>query len=102
MRKIYLYVGMMLLLLTQVVNAQRTIAGKVVNSADQTPLGGVTIRIRGTKVGTVTGADGSFSLSTTAANPVLEFSSIGFLPRSLPVENGATIAMDVDARALSE
>lgn len=102
MRKLHLYVGMMLLMLTQLAIAQRTISGRVVNSADQMPVSGASVRIKGTKTGTVTGADGSFSLSTTTANPVLEFSSVGFLPRSLPVENGATISMDVDARALSE
>lgn len=102
MRKLYLYVSMLLFMLTQVASAQRTISGKIVNSADQTPISGASIRIKGTRSGTMTGADGSFSLTTNTASPTLEISSVGFLPKSIAATSGATIGLDVDARALSE
>ncbi|MDQ6610239.1 MAG: TonB-dependent receptor plug domain-containing protein, partial [Bacteroidota bacterium] len=102
MRKVYLCVSALLMLLTQFTYAQRTIAGKVVSSADHTPLSGVTVHVKGTRVTTVTGNDGSFSLTTTVPNPMLEVSSIGFVSKSMSAISGSTIALDLDARSLSE
>ena len=51
------------LLLSQgMVFAQKTVRGGVADS-DGKPLAGVTVMIQGTQTGTVTGADGSWSLS---------------------------------------
>lgn len=102
MRRLHLCVSAALLLLVQFAYAQKTISGKIVSSADQTPISGVTVHVKGTKVSTVTGNDGSFSLTTTEASPVLEISSIGFLSKSVTGVSGGTIALDVDAKAMSE
>ncbi len=102
MRKFYLCVSTFLLLLTQMANAQKTISGKVVSSADQTPIPGVTIHIKGTKTSTVTGGDGSFSITTKETAPTLELSSVGFLPKNVSGSSGSTITLDVDARSMSE
>ncbi len=51
----------MSLLATASVFAQTRLAGKVTDSDGQ-PLAGVTVMVKGTSNGTVTGADGSYSL----------------------------------------
>ena len=102
MRKFYLCVSIFLLLLTQMADAQKTISGKVVSSADQTPIPGVTVHIKGSKTSTVTGGDGSFSITAKEAAPILELSSVGFLPKDVSGLSASVIALDVDARSLSE
>ena len=54
--------------------AQQSISGTVVDEGGQ-PLPGVSVIIQGTATGTVTGADGKFSL-TVPADGVLEFSFV--------------------------
>ena len=83
-----------LLLFAQIAAAQRTISGRVVSANDQSPLGEVTVHIKGTKATTVTKTDGTFSIVTDEANPVLEFTSVRELTEwgqrtSLIVEPGA-------------
>ena len=43
--------------------AQTTVTGKVVSQEDGEPVIGASIKIEGTKTGTVTDVDGNFSLS---------------------------------------
>lgn len=102
MRKIYVCLTAFLLLLGQIVFAQKTISGRVVSAADQTPIPSVTVHIQGTKITTVTQNDGRFSLTTTEANPVIEISSAGYLTKSVPAVNGMTIVLDVDTKTMSE
>src|SRR5690606_5312697 len=49
---------------------QKTVSGKVTDSSGQ-PLRGVTVVVKGTTQGTVTNADGSYSLSNIPANATL-------------------------------
>ncbi len=56
----------------------KRVTGKVTNVKDGFPLDGVSVVVRGAKQGTVTGVDGSFSI-TVPDNAVLEFSFVGFV-----------------------
>ncbi|GAA4739871.1 TonB-dependent receptor [Flavisolibacter ginsenosidimutans] len=89
-------------MLTQAANAQKKISGRVISSSDQQPVPNATVQIKGTRTATVTGSDGSFSLTTTEANPVLEISSVGFMEKSVSASNGMTVSLETDARSLSE
>jgi hypothetical protein len=64
-------------------------SGKVVHAADQQPLPGVNVLLKGSPTGTVTGYQGEFRLELDAAEldsaAVLVFSFIGFAPREVPV-----------------
>ena len=60
--------------------AQKTARGTV-KDADGKPLAGVTVLIQGTTTGTMTGADGSWSLSVPDG-AVLEFSCLGMTTRT--------------------
>ena len=63
---------------TATVRAQVVLAGRVTNAQDE-PLAGATVVVRGTPNGTVTGVDGRFVLETTAALPLsVQVSSVGY------------------------
>lgn len=67
----------------------KTITGTVIDS-QQEPLIGVTIQIKGTKLGTITDFDGNYSLAASVGD-VLEFSSIGMTSQSKTVSAGSTV-----------
>ena len=69
----------------QVAFQQKLVTGKVTDTKDQ-PLPGVTVVIKGTTQGTVTNADGVFSLSNIPVGSILHFSFVGM--KSLDVEVG--------------
>ena len=80
-----------------------SVSGRVTDSKGE-PLPGVTVLVKGTTIGTSTGADGSFSLSVPE-NSTLVFSSVGFKNQEIPV-TGATSSLTVrlsdDQQALNE
>jgi TonB-dependent starch-binding outer membrane protein SusC len=80
------------------------VTGKIVNLEDNEPLPGVSVVIKGTTIGTVTDADGEYSLSVEDPNAILVFSSIGFNTEEIPV-NGRTkidLSMAADIESLQE
>jgi iron complex outermembrane receptor protein len=85
------------------VHAQTTISGKVVDSKDGGPLAGASIRVRSTKIGTSTAADGTFKL-TARPDDVLEISLIGYSLQSVPVNGRAdlTVGLVLVSSELSE
>jgi len=58
---------------------QRTVTGKVTDSS-RAPLPGVTIVVKGTTMGTITDADGNYSLTKVPDNATLVFSFVGMKP----------------------
>ena len=66
--------------------AQKTVTGKVTDEGGQ-PLPGVSIVIKGTSTGTITDADGSFSLANVRSDATLVFSFVGMAPQEVPVGN---------------
>lgn len=65
-------------------SSDKKITGKVTSSKDGTPLEGVSVKIKNGSKGTVTNADGSFSL-TVADDASLEFSRVGFVTSTIKV-----------------
>jgi TonB-dependent SusC/RagA subfamily outer membrane receptor len=83
--------------------AQKTISGKVVTSADQQPIPGISVYIKGTSTGTVSGTDGSFILAAKAGD-VLVFSGIGVSTQELVIgkEDQLTILMNENASLMND
>ncbi|HCO67378.1 MAG TPA: SusC/RagA family protein [Dysgonomonas sp.] len=81
----------------------RTITG-IVKDNNNEPLIGVNIRVRGTNVGTVTGLDGEFTVSTTESDPVIEITYIGYKAEIIRVGNqqNLNITLSPDALGLDE
>ncbi|MCL6524945.1 MAG: SusC/RagA family TonB-linked outer membrane protein [Thermoflavifilum sp.] len=63
---------------------QIRVSGVVRDSAGQ-PLPGVTVKVKGTTIGTVTNAEGHFSLEVPDHNAILVFSYVGYTPTEIPV-----------------
>lgn len=71
------------------------ITGKVTTTKGNIPLPGVTISIKGTSRGTVTGPDGSYTL-TVPENATLLVSFIGFSPQEIPVNSRSVINISME------
>ncbi|HEX5555470.1 MAG TPA: SusC/RagA family TonB-linked outer membrane protein, partial [Chitinophagaceae bacterium] len=83
--------------------AINTITGVVTDSTGQ-PLVGVTVKVKGTAVGTVTDAEGNFSLEVPENNSTLEVSYIGYKTLEVPADGQThfNIVLQVSATGLNE
>jgi hypothetical protein len=79
MRKLFLTVVAGLFLALQVLAQDRTITGKVTDERERGPIGGVSVLVSGTSVGTTTAADGSFSIKVPNNTKNLVFSSVNYV-----------------------
>ncbi|MBS0029142.1 SusC/RagA family TonB-linked outer membrane protein [Chitinophaga sp. 22321] len=82
---------------------KQTITGKVLDAKDGSPLPGVNIVIKGTNRGTVTTAEGSFSLSADAGE-ILVISLVGYNKQEVPAKAGTpmTIRLESASTGLEE
>lgn len=97
----------MFLLLFVAVSAmaqQRTITGTVTGKDDGLPLPGVSVRVKGSSTGTITSADGKYSIQVASNKTELVFSSIGYAALERTVGNSAVlnISLSSDANQLGE
>lgn len=65
---------------------QKTVSGKVTDSSGG-PLPGVSVVVKGTTSGTISDADGNFSLTNVPANATLQFSFVGMKSQEVAVAN---------------
>ena len=84
--------------------AQYTVSGKVTSGEDQSPLPGVNILLKGTTSGTISDADGNFTVNANSASDVLVFSFVGFTTQEVAIDNrtGINVALQPDAQQLGE
>jgi TonB-linked SusC/RagA family outer membrane protein len=83
--------------------AQKVVTGKVTDE-NQNPLAGVSVLVKGTIIGTLTAADGSFSLSIPTDAKTLSFSFIGMKSNDLKIgdQTSLNVVMSVDVGLLEE
>jgi TonB-linked SusC/RagA family outer membrane protein len=83
--------------------AQSKVSGKVVD-AQGSALPGVSIVVKGTTTGTVSSAEGDYTLNLPRGNETLVFSYIGFLSQEIAVNNrnSINITMASDDKMLNE
>ena len=76
----------------------------IVAEAGGSPLIGVSVTIKGTSSGTVTDANGKYTIAVPDAKATLVFSYLGFMSMDIPVENRRTIdvIMKEDIQSLNE
>jgi len=82
---------------------QTRITGTVTSGEDGSALPGVSILEKGTTNGTVTGVDGTYTI-TTGENAILVFSFVGFTTQEVPVstQSNVSVTLQSDVTALSE
>jgi len=80
------------------------ISGKVTVSETEEPLAGVSIRVAGSAIGTITDKDGEYTMSVPDDAEVLIFSYVGYISKEVKINGRSTIniELDVDVTALSE
>ena len=83
---------------------QQTISGQVTDGQTGNPVPGANIVVPGTTTGTATNADGEYSLEVPDEADSLRFSAIGYLDRTVAINDRTTIDIQLsrDVQALDE
>ncbi|MBX2961677.1 MAG: SusC/RagA family TonB-linked outer membrane protein [Cyclobacteriaceae bacterium] len=83
---------------------ERTVNGRVTSAEDGSPLPGVNVLLKGSSVGTVTDANGSYSLPVPQSGGVLTFSFIGLRSEDVPIGDRSTVdvSLALDVTQLGE
>jgi TonB-linked SusC/RagA family outer membrane protein len=84
--------------------AQTSVSGKITSGEDSSPIPGANILVKGSNAGTISDADGNYSITTPSADAVLVFSFVGYLTQEVAVGGKTTIdvTLPTDAKQLSE
>jgi TonB-linked SusC/RagA family outer membrane protein len=104
MKKLLQSLFVLMLVASAAFAQDRTITGTVTAKEDGSALPGVSIQVKGTKVGTQTSADGKFSIKVAQGQSALTFSFIGFVQKTVTLGNGSNInvSLESDSKVLSE
>jgi TonB-linked SusC/RagA family outer membrane protein len=104
MKKLLQSLFILLLVAGTAMAQNRTVTGTVTDKAAGKPVPGATIKIKGTNVATLTGANGTFSISVPQSATALEFSSLGFATQSVTIgaDNVVNIALEESSSELNE
>ncbi len=93
----------LLFLSAQALAQGKLVTGKITDSKTLQPLSGVSILIKGSKIGTQTQNDGTFSLNVPASADSLIISSIGYAPKVVSVNSGNfSVSLDPTSTSLNE
>ncbi|WP_221390010.1 TonB-dependent receptor [Dyadobacter sp. NIV53] len=89
---------------TAVINADRTIKGKITDKSNNEGLPGVNVVVKGTSVGTTTDGTGNYTISVPDNGGILVFSFVGYVSQEVAVGNKSVVdlAIESDTKALSE
>ncbi|MEJ7557050.1 MAG: RagB/SusD family nutrient uptake outer membrane protein [Pedobacter sp.] len=104
MKKLLQSLFFLLLVAGTAMAQNRTVTGTVTDKAAGKPVPGVNVKIKGTTVATLTGANGTFSISVPQSATALEFSSLGFATQSVTIgfDNVVNIALEESSSELNE
>ena len=104
-KKLFLTFTLVLALLGSIYAQQSTVSGTVTAAADGLPLPGVTILVQGAgNIGTITDADGKYSVKVPAGSKTLTFSFIGMETKTVNLGTSSVInvALETSTEALEE
>ncbi|HWA35428.1 MAG TPA: carboxypeptidase-like regulatory domain-containing protein, partial [Cyclobacteriaceae bacterium] len=105
MKKKWIAMLMFLLALAGVLSAQeRTVTGTVRSKDDGVGISGVNVQVKGTLIGVVTGADGSYSIKVPGANSTLVFTFIGYATQEINIGKQLVVNVNLapDVKKLEE
>lgn len=98
MRKLVSLLSLLLLCTLHLAAQDKTVTGKVTDEKDGSPLSGVSVTVKGTTIGTTTGADGSFRLSVPASARTLVFSFVNFENTEVAIGNRTNFNVSLGAQ----
>ena len=85
MKKGFLLVFLLVLSLFSVMAQTRKISGLVSSSEDGLPVTGATVSVKGTSNGTITDANGLYSIVIPESSKVLTFSFVGMITQEVAI-----------------
>ncbi|WP_374166161.1 SusC/RagA family TonB-linked outer membrane protein [Arcticibacter sp. MXS-1] len=85
MKKLLSSLFILLLFAANVIAQERTVTGTVKGKDDGLPLPGVSVRVKGSTIGTQTGSNGQFSIKVPGNNATLVFTYIGYSEQQVVV-----------------
>ena len=74
----------------------KTVIGKITDSKDGSPVIGASVSVKGSKLGTVSGQDGTFSLSVPEKTTTLLISGVGFQSKEVVI-SGSSVQVSLVA-----
>lgn len=87
-KRLFMMLALPLVLISQLALAQeRLVAGKVTDSKDGRAIAGVSVLVKGTKIGTQTATDGTFKLNAPSSATTLVVSYIGYTLQEVAITN---------------
>jgi TonB-linked SusC/RagA family outer membrane protein len=95
LKKLALAVCFFLIASVQIFAQTRTVTGKVTNAAGE-PLNGISVTVAGTKTGTSTTPEGTFSLAVPA-NRALRFSGVGYAQQDIQITTQTEVTVTLQA-----
>jgi iron complex outermembrane receptor protein len=80
---------------TYCIEAQKTVTGTIKDANTNQPLPGVSVKLKGSKSGTVTGNNGMFRL-TVAVGDLLEITMVGYKSKEIKVGTEADVSVNLE------
>jgi len=104
MKKLLQSLFLLLFIAFQAVAQERTVTGTVTDKTDGLPLPGVSVKVKGTNIGTSTGGDGRFSVRVPQGSTTLILTYIGYATQEASVGSSGVVNVQLttDAKQLSE
>ena len=105
MKKIAIFLSLMLLMATSAFAQNVTVSGSIKDASTNEPLPGASVLLKGTRTGTVADLDGNYSI-TVPSGGTLVFSSIGYQTEEIVVNGSGNrvvpIALQPDTEYLED
>lgn len=82
---------------------ERKVSGQIIDETGE-PLIGVNVLVKGTTNGVITDLDGNYTLTVSGADPVIQFSYIGYMPQEITVKDQSVINLTLhsDTQVIDE
>ncbi|WP_297089506.1 SusC/RagA family TonB-linked outer membrane protein [uncultured Draconibacterium sp.] len=98
MKKIAIFLSILLFMGNLVANAQtKTLTGTVTSAEDDAPIPGVSVSVKGTTLGTITNLDGGFELKAPDDAKTLVFSFIGMKVQEVEIGSQTSFAVALES-----
>lgn len=103
-KRLLLFPVLLLFICSAAVQAQVPVSGKILSGEDNSPIPGANILVKGTTAGTISDADGNFSLSVPDQSTTLVVSFVGYLSQEVLLDGRTSInvTLATDAKQLTE
>ncbi len=76
---------------------QKTISGTVTGAEDRQPVIGCTVQLKGTTIGTITNADGKYSINVPETATTFVFSYVGMKSQEIAISGSKVIDVALES-----